>query len=93
MLITDKIGKREIKESFLKFSNKMKFLKQKDGFLGYEANTTIKSKVVVVPFGLEKTVSYGGGTKNEEVIFFYCKISIFANRDSPQSTLEVTLAA
>ena len=37
----------------------MKFLKQKNGFLGYEANTKIKSKVVVVPFGLEKTVSYG----------------------------------
>ena len=37
----------------------MKFLKQKEGFLGYEANTKIKSKVVVVPFGLEKTVSYG----------------------------------
>ena len=36
----------------------MKFLKQKEGFLGYEANTKIKSKVVVVPFGLEKTVSY-----------------------------------
>ena len=30
----------------------MKFLKQKEGFLGYEANTKIKSKVVVVPFGL-----------------------------------------
>ena len=42
----------------------MKFQKQKDGFLGYDANTKIKSKVVVVPFGLEKTVSYGGGTKN-----------------------------
>ena len=35
----------------------MKFVKQKDGFLGYDANTNIKSKVVVVPFGLEKTVS------------------------------------
>ena len=23
-----------------------------------------KEKVVVVPFGLEKTVSYGGGTRN-----------------------------
>ena len=41
----------------------MKFLKQKDGFLGYDADTKIKSKVIVVPFGLEKTVSYGGGTK------------------------------
>ena len=42
----------------------MKFLKQKDGFLGYDANTKVKSKVVVVPFGLEKTVSYGRGTRN-----------------------------
>ena len=42
----------------------MKFLKQKDGFLGYDAITKIKNKVVVVPFGLEKTVSYGSGTKN-----------------------------
>ena len=41
----------------------MKFLKQKDGFLGYEANTKIKSKVVVVPFGLEQTVSYGRWNK------------------------------
>ena len=42
----------------------MKFVRQRDGFLGYDANTNIKSKVVVVPFGLEKTVSYGQGTKN-----------------------------
>tara|TARA_B100001121_G_C18682857_1_gene619422 strand:- start:1154 stop:2035 length:882 start_codon:yes stop_codon:yes gene_type:complete len=37
---------------------------QKKGFLGYEAALNKKPKVVVVPFGLEKTVSYGGGTKN-----------------------------
>ena len=42
----------------------MNFLPQKKGFLGYEAVTKIKNKVVIVPFGLEKTVSYGGGTKN-----------------------------
>ena len=42
----------------------MNYLNQKKGFLGYEANSKIKNKVVVVPFGLEKTVSYGGGTKN-----------------------------
>ncbi len=41
----------------------MNFLPQKKGFLGYEAVTKIKNKVVIVPFGLEKTVSYGGGTK------------------------------
>ena len=42
----------------------MNYLKQKDGFLGYEADPKIENKVVVVPFGLEKSVSYGGGTKN-----------------------------
>ena len=57
----------------------MKFLKQKDGFLGYDANTKIKSKVVVVPFGLEKTVSYGGGTKNapKEIIKASHQVELF----------------
>ena len=41
----------------------MNYLNQKKGFLGYEANQDINNKVVIVPFGLEKTVSYGGGTK------------------------------
>ena len=43
---------------------KLEFLKNKDGFLGIDNKTKFKEKVVVVPFGLEKTVSYGGGTKN-----------------------------
>ena len=57
----------------------MKFLKQKDGFLGYDANTKIKSKVVVVPFGLEKTVSYGRGTKNapKEIIKASHQVELF----------------
>ena len=42
----------------------MKYLNQKQGFLGYDAKQNQKPKVIVVPFGLEKTVSYGGGTKN-----------------------------
>ena len=42
----------------------MNYLDQKKGFLGYDANLKIDNKVVIVPFGLEKTVSYGGGTKN-----------------------------
>ncbi len=42
----------------------LEFLKNKDGFLGIDNITKFKEKVVVVPFGLEKTVSYGGGTKN-----------------------------
>ena len=41
----------------------MKYLSNKKGFLGIDNKISIKEKVVVVPFGLEKTVSYGGGTK------------------------------
>ena len=42
----------------------MEYLSQKRGFLGFDANLNLSPKVIVVPFGLEKTVSYGGGTKN-----------------------------
>ena len=42
----------------------MKYLSQKKGFLGFDANQNLDAKVIVVPFGLEKTVSYGSGTKN-----------------------------
>ena len=42
----------------------LEFLKNSDGFLGIDNKTKFNEKVVVVPFGLEKTVSYGGGTKN-----------------------------
>ena len=42
----------------------MKYLSNKNGFLGIDNKFNVKEKVVVVPFGLEKTVSYGGGTKN-----------------------------
>jgi len=42
----------------------VKYLTNKDGFLGIDNKFNFKEKVVVVPFGLEKTVSYGGGTKN-----------------------------
>ncbi len=40
----------------------MKYLTNKKGFLGIDNKTKVKEKVVIVPFGLEKTVSYGGGT-------------------------------
>lgn len=46
--------------------NEFKFLAQKSGFLGIEEkylNSPQEAKVVVVPFGLENSVSYGGGTK------------------------------
>jgi agmatinase len=42
----------------------VKYLSNKNGFLGIDSKVNFKQKVVVVPFGLEKTVSYGGGTRN-----------------------------
>jgi len=57
----------------------MKYLSQKKGFLGYEANQNVEPKVIVVPFGLEKTVSYGGGTKNgpKEIIRASHQVELF----------------
>ncbi len=42
----------------------MNYLSNKLGFLGIDNQFKIKPKAIVVPFGLEKTVSYGRGTKN-----------------------------
>ena len=42
----------------------MNYLSNKKGFLGIDNKFNFKEKVVIVPFGLEKTVSYGHGTKN-----------------------------
>ena len=42
----------------------MKYLSNKNGFLGVDNKFNFKEKVIMVPFGLEKTVSYGGGTRN-----------------------------
>ena len=42
----------------------MKYLSNKKGFLGIDNKFNFKEKVVIIPFGLEKTVSYGSGTKN-----------------------------
>ena len=42
----------------------MKYLSNKNGFLGIDNKINFKEKVIIVPFGLEKTVSYGSGTKN-----------------------------
>ena len=57
----------------------MNYLSQKKGFLGYDANYKIENKVVVIPFGLEKTVSYGGGTKNgpKEIISASHQVELF----------------
>jgi agmatinase len=57
----------------------MEYLSQKKGFLGYDANQKVDPKVIVVPFGLEKTVSYGGGTKNgpKEIIKASHQVELF----------------
>ena len=57
----------------------MKYLDQKKGFLGYDASFKLKNKVVIIPFGLEKTVSYGGGTKNgpKEIIKASHQVELF----------------
>ena len=65
MPITEPTGKIEIEKISQKYLNKkVKYLTNRDGFLGIDNKVNFKEKVVVVPFGLEKTVSYGGGTKN-----------------------------
>ena len=57
----------------------MNYLDQKKGFLGFDANHKSEAKVVVVPFGLEKTVSYGSGTKNgpKEIIKASHQVELF----------------
>jgi agmatinase len=57
----------------------MEYLSQKKGFLGLDAVLNKNPKVVVVPFGLEKTVSYGGGTKNgpKEIIKASHQVELF----------------
>ena len=42
----------------------MNYLSNKLGFLGIDNKFNFKEKAVVIPFGLETTVSYGSGTKN-----------------------------
>jgi len=42
----------------------LNYLSNKKGFLGIDNKFNFNEKAIVVPFGLEKTVSYGGGTKN-----------------------------
>ena len=53
---------RKISQKFL--GNKLNYLSNKQGFLGIDNKFNFKEKAIVIPFGLEKTVSYGGGTKN-----------------------------
>ena len=57
----------------------MNYLPNKQGFLGVENKFNIKEKAVVIPFGLEKTVSYGGGTRNgpKEIIKASHQVELF----------------
>ena len=57
----------------------MKYLSPKKGFLGIDAEQSRSPQVIVVPFGLEKTVSYGGGTKNgpKEIIKASHQVELF----------------
>ena len=57
----------------------MKYLSPKKGFLGIDAELIRSPQVIVVPFGLEKTVSYGGGTKNgpKEIIKASHQVELF----------------
>ena len=57
----------------------MIYLSNKNGFLGIDSKINFTEKVVIVPFGLEKTVSYGGGTKNgpKEIIKASHQVELF----------------
>ncbi len=57
----------------------MKYLSNKKGFLGVDNKNSHKESVIVVPFGLEKTVSYGGGTRKgpKEIIKASHQVELF----------------
>ena len=57
----------------------MKYLSNKKGFLGIDNKIDGKENVVVIPFGLEKTVSYGLGTSKgpKEIIRASHQVELF----------------
>ena len=57
----------------------MKYLSNKKGFLGIDNKSNSKDSVIVIPFGLEKTVSYGGGTSKgpKEIIKASHQVELF----------------
>ena len=57
----------------------MKYLSNKKGFLGIDNKSSVKENVVVIPFGLEKTVSYGSGTSKgpKEIIKASHQVELF----------------
>ena len=57
----------------------MKYLSNKKGFLGTDNKSNGRENVVVIPFGLEKTVSYGTGTSKgpKEIIKASHQVELF----------------
>ena len=57
----------------------MKYLSNKNGFLGIDNKANFKEKAIIIPFGLEKSVSYGSGTKNgpKEIIKASHQVELF----------------
>ena len=57
----------------------MKLLKPKQGFLGIDGKNNLKTKSIIIPFGLEKTVTYGKGTRNgpKEIIKASHQVELF----------------
>ena len=57
----------------------MKYLSNKKGFLGTDNISNQKWNVVMIPFGLEKTISYGGGTSKgpKEIIKASHQVELF----------------
>jgi len=57
----------------------LKYLSNKKGFLGTDNKNNKKENVVVIPFGIEKTVSYGGGTSKgpKEIIKASHQVELF----------------
>ena len=57
----------------------MIYLPNKKGFLGIDNKFRVKERAVIIPFGLEKTVSYGSGTKNgpKEIIKASHQVELF----------------
>ena len=57
----------------------MKYLSYKKGFLGTDNENKKEENVVIIPFGLEKTVSYGSGTSRgpKEIIKASHQVELF----------------
>jgi len=57
----------------------LKYLSNKKGFLGIDNKTGKKENVVIIPFGLEKTLSYGKGTSKgpKEIIKASHQVELF----------------